>query len=311
MTKLFGEKMTREELLNSITSKKAKLILKEPSTENTYALAILESTQSRVSLLTLQETDIPELDGIETNLNNVLGKANLANLKTYGNSINTALSKLPLVIDTSGFLSIEQSFTTKLNNLSGKADQLRQETTDFILEQGSRATKLETIEANVLEAEKRLNTHVGTLTNKIKAGEYSASAEEHRKSTRNLMIGAFVCFLAGAALVATTLFTSGDNPKFAALISKVLSSAVLLLPGFYLARESGKHYKERIRSQRMAHERAGLDNYFSDFEDTEQASKVKTALALQYFGKADQIYAVKDEKLLHEKLMDFLKKDPK
>lgn len=303
--------MTKDEFLDASVIKWNTLEEEENSPEIDYAKAIIESIQSQVGQLTIVNSDMPELTELENLSNTIVGNRNIGNLRNYANQANTILNKLPLVTDNSGIRTIERQFSERLNILEQLASDAISNSEAFISSQEDRIERLDRIEDSLNETEKRLNKHFGSLTNQIKAGEYANSATSHARSSFWLMVCAILCFLAGAVVIAYALFNAGPDPKFTALISKVLSSAILLLPGLYLARESGKQYKERIRSQRMAHELAGLDNYFADFENDEQANKVKTALALQYFGKADEIYAVKDEKLIQERFLDFLGREAK
>lgn len=170
----------------------------------------------------------------------------------------------------------------------------------------------ENIYSKLLELKTNVETEVGKLTEMIKAGVYSVTAKNEFKKSRAMRLWAIVSFVLAAliaflfiyfsitkniTIIGTSIEISLNNVSLLSVLSKILGSAIISLPGFYLARESSKHYKEAVRSQRMAHELGSLDGYFADLDDKELRSKIKAVLALQHFGNADNIYSVNEEKM--------------
>lgn len=159
----------------------------------------------------------------------------------------------------------------------------------------------------LIKTKSKAETDIAKLSEIVTAGVYSETASQEFGKASTMRSWAIVSFIVAAitamVLIILSIGNSGDEITTINILSKVIASGVISLPGFYMARESSRHYKEAVRSQRIAHELSSLDNYLLDVSSPDLKDQIKSLLASRYFGNADKIYSVNDESMPNDKFI--------
>jgi hypothetical protein len=117
------------------------------------------------------------------------------------------------------------------------------------------------------------------------AGGYSQQALDQDKAYKRWRCGAIGLFSCSAVIAALVLIFINNKLELNEYGPKLLSSLVVLLPGFYAAREAEKHRKLAEHYQKMELEFVTLNPYLNDLE-VETKQKIKQDLIGQYFTGA-------------------------
>ncbi|MDD4357905.1 MAG: hypothetical protein PHN98_11725, partial [Smithellaceae bacterium] len=108
---------------------------------------------------------------------------------------------------------------------------------------------------------------IGTLSEKAIVSEFGAIAESERRVGHNLRIAAFV-LMGVTILIAVVMFIvySCSNAQYgiSGLVLRTLTLLVLLVPAWYCASESGKHFTISHRNKRFQLELAALRPYLKE-----------------------------------------------
>lgn len=238
----------------------------------------------------------------------------------YINSIKELLSlsaSLVPPLTSKNISSVENEADSILISLKESQIKYDKEIQAYISESKNNRDQSDDALSELLDSKSNAEKEIGKVLEMVKAGVYTATANQEFRKSKTMRWWAISCFIFASltalffiilsitkniSIVGTEVTIALNDISFLSVISKLLGSAILALPGFYLAKESAKHYKEAVRSQRIAHELGSLDNYFVDFKDEELRAQIKAILALRYFGNADSIYSTDDDAMPSEDL---------
>lgn len=240
-------------------------------------------------------------------------RSNKTNVTHINNQIHALLGEttnLFVPLSTNSSSEIIESLEAELQRIRNDISEEKGEGKKIVDQLQALLGSAEEVKLRLLEKEEALVSHIGFLTDAVKAGEYSESAKSDRKIASWMRNIAAFLFIAAAGFGAWSIMRAVNaDPQSLTLpiiLAKLSGSLVIALPGLYLAREASRHMKESIRSQRMSHELASLDNYLGDINNEDVRQNVKSALALKYFGRAGEIYQNSDDGVITSGLLEKL-----
>ena len=200
------------------------------------------------------------------------------NIKSLQQDINSFKNEKKDIIDK----TVEE-YKNKTNN---NIELLNKKIEEIIKDhQNNSEETIKYLENTKAQAAKLLNI----ISNIGVTGNYNKIANQERRTANWLRGIAIVFMIIGIVVISEIVFkisTIGFDWKL--LLSRVGVTLVILIPAFYLVKESANHRKNEIRNRKMELELASINPYLELLPEKEKI-ELKSKLTEKFFGQSETL----------------------
>lgn len=171
-------------------------------------------------------------------------------------------------------------FTQLIEKTNDRLDKIFEDTTIKI------GVTLSTIE----DLKRDVEQVAGTVIVTAQAGAYATYASQEKRAADWARAGAFCCMLVAAGLLIIPLLAelkTASTIDWKSALYRIPLSVVMLVPAFYLGRESSKHRENEIKNRRREHIIRTIEPYVSRL-DPSRAEDVRSTIAKSLFSDATE-----------------------
>jgi hypothetical protein len=134
---------------------------------------------------------------------------------------------------------------------------------------------------------KKAEEIVGTIVKTAMSGNYQIVANREYTNAwimRGVAIASFFAMGAMVVWAVAGMHTSSDGLQWHAIFFRLSIGFAFLIPGFYCAKESARHWSAEKHNRRLSLELAGLDSFLYKLDEAERRMVLKEK-ANEYFGR--------------------------